>query len=87
MPSVPDADDVKDEASSSIADGAVYGLGITLGSQVAGGVGHAGGGLLAGASIEGQKGDTLSTLAVAQGMQSVFAGGGSTSGGSSRGVK
>lgn len=85
MPSVPDADDVKDEASGALADGAVYGLGITLGSQVAGGIGHAGGGLLAGSSVGGQKGETLSTLAVAQGMQSLFAGGSSS--GNSRGVK
>lgn len=77
MPSVPDADDVKNEASDALTDGAVYGLATGVGSSTLGGIGHAAGGVLAGASIGGQKGETLSTLAVGQGIQrTLMAGGG-----------
>lgn len=86
MPSVPDTDDVKSVGMDSVTDGAVYGLGTSMGGQVAGPLGQAGGGVLAGASIGGQKGETLATLSLAQAIQAMFMGGGS-SGGSSRGVK
>lgn len=86
MPEVPDADDVKNEASGALADGAVYGLATGLGGSVAGGLGHAAGGVGAGASIGGQKGETLSTLAVGEGLRQLLMSGGG-GGGSQRGVK
>lgn len=86
MPSVPDAGDVKDTGMDSVTDGAVYGLGITLGEGLAGGVGHAVGGVVAGASIGGTKGETLSTLAVSNGINRTILSSGST-GGTGRGVK
>jgi len=75
MPSVPDAGDVTGETKDSLADGIVYAVGTGVG-QTFGGLGHAVGGVVAGASIGGQTGETLSTLAVATGVRSAFMGGG-----------
>ena len=86
MPSIPDTGDVKNEASGSLADGLVYGVGVSVGEGAAGGIGHAIGGTLAGASVGGTKGETLSTLAIANGIRQTFIGG-AAGGANSRGVK
>lgn len=87
MPSVPDTDDVKNEAKSSVVDGVLYGAATGVGEGALGGVGHAAGGVVAGSSIGGQKGETLSTLAVANGLKGSLMGGSSNSSGGSRGRK
>lgn len=82
MPSLPDSDDVSNQAQGALADGAVYGVATGIGGNTLGGFGHAAGGVVAGASIGGQKGETLSTLAVGQGISRLMTGG--LGGGSSR---
>lgn len=86
MPSIPDSGDVKNEATGSLADGLVYGVGVSVGEGAMGGIGHAIGGTLAGASVGGTKGETLSTLAIANGIRQTFIGGSGTAG-RNRGVK
>lgn len=86
MPDVPDSGDMKSVGKDSVVDGAVYGLGTTLGQATFGAVGHAAGGVVAGASIGGQKGETLSTLAVSQGINRTILGG-MGGGGNQRQVK
>lgn len=86
MPEIPGTDDVSNEAKGSLADGAVYGLGTTLGQATFGGIGYGIGGVVAGASVGGQKGETLSTLAVSEAIRRTMLSGMMQSG-DSRGVK
>jgi hypothetical protein len=76
MPEI--VDDTVNEGKSVAVDGVKYGLATGLGSQVLGPVGHAVGGVAAGAHINDQ---TLSTLAVSQGVQGLLLGGAGGGGG------
>lgn len=84
MPNLPSGSEVSSEGKNALADGIVYAVGTGIGEGAAGGIGHAVGGVVAGASIGGDRGQTLSTLAVANGVKRSFMGGG---GGGGRGVK
>jgi hypothetical protein len=77
MPEI--VDDTVDEGKSVAVDGVKYGLATGIGGQMLGPVGHAVGGVAAGAHINDQ---TLSTLAVANGINGLLMGGGGGGGGS-----
>ena len=84
MPSI--ADDVKDEATGSLRDGAIYGLGTGLGQSMMGPVGYSAGGIIA-ASQANSDGSAMAKMAVGDGLRMLIAGsgsGGGSSGGSRR---
>lgn len=81
MPSIPGGQETLNEGKGALADGLVYGLGTGIGGNIAGGIGHAAGGVVAGAAVGGGKGETLSTLAVANGLSMLMMGGGGQSSG------
>ncbi len=86
MPSVPTVDDVKDTGGSAVADGAVYGLGMGLGTGLLGPIGTAAGGVVSGASVGGQKGETLATIAIGMAAKDIMSGGSGGSGAQSQRV-
>lgn len=84
MPSV--VDDVKNEASGSLRDGAIYGLGTGLGQNMMGPIGYTAGGIVA-ASQANSDGRALAKMAVGDGLRMLIANSGGNSGGSSGGSR
>lgn len=83
MPEI--VDDVKDETTGNIKDAAYYGIATGVGQRTFGPLGAGAGGVFAGSQIGGEKGNTLSTLAMSDAIQALLMGAGGNSGGSSRG--
>ena len=71
MPSVPTTQDVKSTGGNALADGAIYGVGVGLGTAMLGPIGTAAGGVVSGAAVGGSKGDTLATIAVGMAAKDV----------------
>ena len=84
MVSVPTGSDVSDAGMSGLKTGGTASIGQTLGRSILGpGIGTALGGTVAAASVDGANRDMAAALSVERGMNELFGGMASSSGGRS----